>query len=188
MNLTDFTEFLKLSGWRALFVGIASLSLIAASRLGFLPDLGSWWIVFAIIGFLALAGAATSCAEWASKNFAERKAEKKAQADKAKRLEDHRQQFIRDIPRFEKAERDIFGYLRVHNQNTFTASVDGDLAAGLLGRGYVRMAVQPGQQVSVVMTPFIVPEHIWEIVVARPKDFPYEAPLGRERMPWHSLF
>jgi hypothetical protein len=187
----DFTEILKLNGWRALFIGIASLGLIAASEMKFLPDLGSWWIVFAIVGFLALAGAAASCAEWASKNYTERKDEKKAQAGKAKRLEDHRQQFIRDIPRFEKIERDIFGYLRVHNQNTFTASMDGDLAAGLLGRGYVRLAVLPGQHVDVLATPFIVPEHIWDIVVARSEDFPYEASdrgFGRERMPWHPPF
>lgn len=185
MNLPDISEFLKLRGWRALFIGVAAFALIEASRRKLLPDLGNLWIVIAILGAISLALAMASGAEWLTLRVSEWQVRRKA----AKAIEDHKAQFIRDIRTFSKTERDIFGCLRTKNQRTFFASMDGDLASTLLGRGYVQLSIRGKQQVDVMAAPFLVPEHIWDVIVSRPEDFPYEEPkdIGRRRrLPWHS--
>jgi hypothetical protein len=179
------SDILQLRGWRAFFIGVAAFALIEASRRKFIPDLGNWSIVIAILGALSLALAAASGVEWLSGKVSAWKARREA----ASAIEDLRAQFVRDIATFSKSERDIFGYLRTRNQRTFFASIDGDLASTLLGRGYVQLSIRGKQQVDVTAAPFIVPEHIWEVIVSRPEDFPYEEPKDvgrRRRMPWHS--
>ena len=81
--------------------------------------------------------------------------------------------FSAQIPYLNEKEKIILGYLRHNNQKRFTGADDAGHARTLLSKGYVRYIAFQGQVVSARDVPFEVSEHVWEVVEARPEDFPH---------------
>lgn len=187
--LSKLTDLLTLSGWRAGSLGLAALLFILSSRVGLLPKIGDEvTLVVASIGFIGLGlGCASAAQAIASEISAWRSRRRRAQ-----QIKEHKETFCRDIMTFSEVERAIFGCLRSRNTRSFTADPTGDRASTLIGRGYIERSTRPGQMVSMQDAPFVIPEHIWQVVVQRPDDFPWreEDHLGRRgaRPPWRSVF
>ncbi|WP_306005602.1 hypothetical protein [Aquicoccus porphyridii] len=83
------------------------------------------------------------------------------------------QEFIADIPYLTENEKVILGYLRHYKQKRFTGAHDAGHARTLLSRGYVRYIGVAGQAIDPRDVPFEVSSHVWEVVEARPDDFPH---------------
>ena len=100
-----------------------------------------------------------------------------------------RQAFINDIPFLSEDERKILGYLREKKQKTFGVNVDGGYASTLLGKRYIYAITQPGQVFDYNRMPVAVAEHVWEVILQRPDDFPYRPEFSSghpkvETYPW----
>jgi hypothetical protein len=92
------------------------------------------------------------------------------------------------IPHMTQRERGIIGHLLHHNQKIFSADMDGGFAAPLISKSICVRAILPGQVFAPRDTPFVVPDHIWNVLAERREQFPYQ-PLGEDeappwRVPW----
>ncbi|MCY1126172.1 hypothetical protein OU426_04835 [Frigidibacter sp. RF13] len=182
-------ELLKASGWQ---LGALSLSLAAfwaLIKFGVLPAIDMPLIVYGlplavlVTGFLALFGAA----EQGAGVLAEKRRKAVAERDQQKKLQNQKDELAAYLPFLTDREKRILGYLLHNSQKTFTAHIDGDLAASLYNRGFVKLLAKPGQHVSQIHASFGVPDHLWEVLEANKKCFPKDLkqPVGRSR-PWHS--
>jgi hypothetical protein len=70
-------------------------------------------------------------------------------------------------------EREIIAYLVHHNERLFTADIDGGHAATLIARGFVRVALRPGQVFDSADVPMEVPRPVWNVVKQMKEQFPY---------------
>ncbi len=92
------------------------------------------------------------------------------------------------IPHMSGKDREIIGYLLARNQKLFMAAHDGGYAMPLISQRIVRNALQPGQlfEFSGEHTPMLIPDHIWNVLLAHKEQFPYASPSGGEveTPPW----
>jgi hypothetical protein len=93
------------------------------------------------------------------------------------------------IPSMTDKEREIIGYLLAKNQKLFIAAQDGGYAMPLISQRIVKIALQPGQTYSFEHTPMVIPDHLWEVLVAHRDRFPYSSLGGNHepdpwRIPW----
>ncbi len=112
--------------------------------------------------------------------------EKREKALRRKRTQD----FIEDIPFLTKNEKTILGYLRHHKQKRFNGAADAGRANTLLSKGYIRCILVRGQVFDPNGVPFEVSSLVWEVLEARPDDFPYSPQYSDrsnrvEVYPWH---
>jgi hypothetical protein len=89
------------------------------------------------------------------------------------------------IPNMTDKEREIVGYLLEKNQKLFIAAQDGGYAMPLVSQRIVRIALQPGQTYDFEHTPMVIPDHLWEVLVAHKDRFPSSLTRGdHEPHPW----
>jgi len=90
------------------------------------------------------------------------------------------------IPHLTAKEREIIAYLLDQNQRMFETTPDGGYASTLISKAIVACAVQPGQQVRAYAVPFEVPKHVWNVLLKRKAEFPFEPPEPGQRrtFPW----
>lgn len=80
------------------------------------------------------------------------------------------------IPHMTDEDRAIIGYLLAHNQKSFTGASDGGHATTLISRGVIVLALRKGQIFVENDTPFMVPDHIWAVLVRHKDKFPTPGP------------
>ncbi len=136
-------------------------------------------ITLLICGFLALASVISAT----SKVFA-------VQTRFLRWINSHRAKCaVRDyIPHMTQRERLIIGYLLAKNQKMLTAASDGGHAATLISRGIICLALRPGQRADMFDVPMMVPDDVWDVLIAHKQQFPYSfTPKNRgdvEVHPW----
>jgi hypothetical protein len=167
-------EILKASGLQTAAIAAACALFLLLARLGWLPPLEPWMIIIAtfvlvLCGFLTIAAilSSTLFKKW------------------MKYLKDKRA--VREyIPYMTAKEREIISYLLAKKKKTFFYTIDGGYAATLISRGIVICALKPGQTGSTWHIPFIIPDHIWSVLLKNKKEFPYNAPQSEknEVAPW----
>ncbi|MCX5890654.1 MAG: super-infection exclusion protein B [Deltaproteobacteria bacterium] len=171
-------EILKASGWQTTAIAAACGIFLLFARRGWLPPLDPWMILIAtfgllLCGFLAISAifSSTPVQKWIKQ-----------------RLTVHREKrAVRDyIQHMTEKEREIISYLLAKNQKTFFYTIDGGYAATLISRGIVVCGLRPGQAGSPHHIPFIIPDHIWSILMEHKKEFPYKRPPRGETKihPW----
>ncbi len=173
-------EILKASGWQTTALACAFGVFLLLSRLGFLPPqepLVTTLIVLALLVcvFLALASIGHTTVEifqprerfvlWMKRRQQRRTVRKY-------------------IPHMTDQEKEIVAYLLEKNQKMITADQDGGFAATLISQGILTIAARRGQVLDVLAVPFVVPDHIWDELMAQKEHFPYEPVKGREAHPW----
>ena len=169
-----------------LFAAAILILLIDGSDALNLDDLGSWarplcFVIFILAGCLFVFSVVPEV--WkATEGY---RLERRRKALYAKCVQD----FIADIPYMTDKEKIILGYLRHHKQKRFTAAQDGGHARTLLSKGYVRYIGVKGQAIDLMDVPFEVARHVWEVIEARPNDFPHrpkysDGRLKAEIQPW----
>jgi len=173
--LGKITDLLKANGWQTAMIAIVSAAFLYMSKAGIAPSIGSEiqliiWLVMLVSAALAVA----SFASWAQSKIAlpanavlRRRAIRKA-----------RQSFIDYLPYLTERERQILGYLRHYKIKMFTGDHDGGYAATLLASGFVRYIGTSGQTFDIDKVLFAVPDHIWEMMEARPDAFPHRPELS----------
>lgn len=178
-------ELLKASRPQAAAVSVACLLLLLAPSWGFVEPLPGWlktlaFFAFVLCGLLALFSFLSSAYaffplhKWIA-HYRKLRLERVATAEY--------------IPHMTPKEREIIGYLLCHNQKTIRAAQDGGHAMPLISRRILILALQPGQIYSQFDTPFVVPDHIWEVLIASKSQFPYSPPRrGPEVHPWRERF
>jgi len=89
------------------------------------------------------------------------------------------------IPSMTPKERQIIAYLLAKNQKLFITSIDGGYAMPLISQRIVVRALQSNQVFNESRTPFVVPDHVWNVLQKHKDQFPYTAPEdSREPVPW----
>lgn len=179
-------ELLKASRPQSTALGVACFLILLAPRWGALEPLPQWIAIpafffgtlaagLAFFGFVSSAYTFFPLHIWYL-HYRKIRIEKQAAAEY--------------IPYMTQKEREIIGYLLNHNQKIFVADVDGGFAVPLISRRICVRALQPGQAFDQSDTPFAVPDHIWEVLVAHKNEFPYRTPKRGEppgvpwRVPW----
>jgi hypothetical protein len=92
----------------------------------------------------------------------------------------------RYIPYMTAKEREIIGYLLAKQQKSFIAARDGGHAMLLISRAVVVPALAPGQIHYDDEMPWLIPDHIWRVLMVHKEHFPYAPPLEGypEPHPW----
>jgi hypothetical protein len=179
MNL-DFKwlEILKASGWQTAAIAAACGLFLLLAHWGWLPPLAPWMILIVafglfLCGFLAVAAILSS---------------RPVQNLIVHRITIHKQKrAVREyIPHMTEKEREIISYFLAKKQKTFFYTIDGGYAATLISRGIVICGLRPGQAGSTHHIPFIIPDHIWSVLIKHKSEFPYKPPpLGENEIhPW----
>lgn len=176
-------EILKASGWQTSALAIASIVVLALVKNEMIPTDGSiYWIaipsVSAIVfGFLAIASITSEIIKitqpWMH-----------IDQWRAKRKE---QQVVRNyIPHMTKKDKEIIAYLLHHNQKVFQANQDGGYAAPLISMRIIRISAQRGQVLELTRVPFVIPDHIWDVLVQHREKFPFIPSNDKklEQRPW----
>lgn len=171
-------DILKASGWQTTAIAVACGLFLLLAHWGWLPPLDPLIIIIASFGLLlcgSLAVAAifssTPVKKWIKHLLAFHR-EKRA---------------VRDyIPHMTEEEREIISYLLAKKQKTFMYTIDGGYATTLISRGIVVCALRPGQAGSTWHIPFIIPDHIWSVLLEHRNEFPYKPPPPGETEvhPW----
>lgn len=183
---SKWLELLKVTGWKAFALALTCGLFLLAARLEMIPPLADWMkqaAVFVLIlcGSLAVVSAFSSVFEI----FAVR-----TRFVQWGRRAQERQAVRKYLPHVTPKEREIFAYLLAHKQKTLTGDSDGGYANTLISRRFLVPSLQPGQVFSVTEMPFIVPDHIWEVLEQNKTAFPYtpqiddEGETGVEGEPW----
>lgn len=158
----------KITG--GLFAACVLIWLVDGSDALSLDDLGSWarplLVVIAILSGCLFVSSIIPEVWQATESH---RLERRSRAHHKKRI----QEFIADIPYLTEKEKTILGYLRHYKKKRFTGAQDAGHAATLLSKGYIRYIGVKGQTVSIMDVPFEVSSHVWEVVEARPDDFPH---------------
>lgn len=176
-------EILKATGWQTAALAAAFTAFLLLSGAGAIPELAPVAIQLLtlgalICGCLALASLATELLKvfplhvWL------------AQSQRRNR---DRLAVEAYIPHMTEEELEIVGYLLHKNQKSFTCAQDGGHAMTLISRGIVVLALRPGQAFTVFDMPVVIPDHIWEVLVAHKDKFP-APPRGKaSRQPWREM-
>lgn len=184
-------ELLKATGWQTGMIAVSAGAYLFLVKVGWIPEppsewvLAGAWILLLTSGALALAPVLEALHKAVSA-----KLERKAEARKREAArEQAKDRFRRDIPYLDDRERKIFGYLLEKGTKNFFASDDAGYAANLLGKGYVVRNMVNAQVFDVFNMPMAVPDHIWEVLIERRDEFPYEPVYGgrygdQEVQPW----
>ncbi len=92
------------------------------------------------------------------------------------------------IPYMTIKDRKIIGYLLYHNEKMFQHSRNGGSAIPLISKGIIRAAFKEEQFCGAYGFPFEIPDHIWLVLKAHQKKFPYVPPpdgeTETETKPW----
>lgn len=183
-----FLDLVKASGWQNLMLSIAGALFIALVRFdyidlqGFRLALLIAWAFLLICGALAFASLAT----WLGSGLTDLLAKWRV----ARRKADQRKAFLEDILFMTIKEKQILGYLREKKLRRFDADQDGGYAASLIAKGYVRVIAAPGGQfVHPHNVPMEVADYVWQEVLQRPEEFPYQPEFSQrnkntEVQPW----
>lgn len=182
-------EILKASGWQTTAIAVASGLLIWLNSSGLLPVPLHEYILQAAI----VAGLVSACLALASIGSAlVRASELPRSSFQRWRSRRHAEQVFRDyLPHLTERERAIYAYLLEKNQKTFTADSTGGYASTLLGRGFIHITAQRGQQMEMDDVPMSVPDFVWTVLQEHKDQFPYTPDYGGdvgrrkvERHPW----
>jgi hypothetical protein len=184
LDLDKFTDALKSAitaagVYKLAFALVAGTYWFVATR-GIIPDANSWEIraaAFAtlLFAFLWLGNIAAVLLDffqprvWVAHFFTVR-------GEKA---------FLRSyISSMTPKEREIIGYLLAHNQKLFIAAQDGGYALPLISQRIARLALQSRQVFDSENTPFVIPDHLWSVLVTHKEQFPHKPLSSREPDPW----
>ena len=83
-------------------------------------------------------------------------------------------------------EREILGHLLAHNQRAFEVLPDGEEAATLIAKGFVRLPARHAPAIHRDIT-VEVPPHVWEVLARHRTEFPQNQSADRGhpwRTPW----
>ena len=170
------------SGWQIGVIACAIGVVWLLMRLGFLPTPAPYWPPLLALGFfggifLAFAPAGPPLVEWVRKSVVQR--------SEKRRL---KEKFAKEIEFLTPMERQIIGYLLEKRQKVFQTDLNGGNAATLLGRGYIRVLAQRGQQIDLEggRVPMVVDEIAWEVWDRNKDKFPYKPKFdqNQELVPW----
>lgn len=159
----------KITG--ALFVASCVILLIDGTDSLSLSDIGTWarpLITIILVGSGCLFVFSAMSTAWESTTGVRTSWLRKRWYKK------RRQDFIDDIRFLTERERKILGYLRHYNQKRFTGTQDGGHARTLVAKGYVHFIGVEGQGVDPMNVPYEVADYVWEVIEARPNDFPHQ--------------
>jgi hypothetical protein len=160
-------EILKASGWHTAALACASAAILFLNAKKLLPVAPESWLIqgaevgLFVFGFLTLANVGSHLEKPLRSWFGRRRAVHKAKC----RVEEY-------IPSMTPKEREIVGYLLANNLKTFTYTVDGGAANTLISRGIVACALLPGQSCTNYGVPFVIPEHVWDVLLKHRAEFP----------------
>jgi hypothetical protein len=183
-------DLLKASGWQTSMLVVASGLFLLLIGIGIVPDVDPWvkvvaWALLLISGALAMASLGPTIQGAIRSATEPRRKQRLAQAAE--------QRFKDYVPHLSIQEREILGYLRAKNKKMLLAADDGGHAATLLARGVIEYAGVRGQTVDLDNVPMAVPDHVWNVLVEWPDEFPYVPkfrPQDRDvevepwRVPW----
>ncbi|MCL4501296.1 MAG: superinfection exclusion B family protein [Deltaproteobacteria bacterium] len=175
---SKWLEILKASAWQTTAIAIACGIFLLFAHWGWLPPLAPWIILIAAFG-LMLCGSLAIAAFLSS--------------SPVRKLIVHWFTILRQkhavrkyILHMTNKEREIIAYLIEKNQKTFMYTIDGGYATTLISRGIVICGLRLGQAGSAHHIPFIIPDHIWSVLMKHRREFPYSPPLSKEDevYPW----
>jgi len=175
---SKWLEILKASGWQTAAIAITCGMFLLFARWGWLPPLDPWMILIAAFG-LMLCGTLSIAAILSSSPV-------RNLVVNCYTIRKQKYAVRKYIPYMTDKEREIIAYLIAKNKKTFKYTIDGGYATTLISRGIVVCGLRPGQVGSTHHIPFIIPDHIWSVLVKRRKEFPYvPPPPGKnEKHPW----
>jgi hypothetical protein len=199
----DFTWLIQALGLGArIWFGLtlACVVLVFGPQFGwtFLNGIGDAWINVAKVGLVLFGSLSvvtvlstvwsgirwggTKAVGWNEARMSRRAAEEAAKASAVEAEQKKAQRTIaanKAIDELTEREREILAYLVTRGERHFTTTMDGGFAAGLLGRGIVRMSVVGGQSIDMLVTPFSVDPDIWQALLERKGEFVHPKPNGR---------
>ena len=163
-------EILKASGWQTAAVAAALGLFLYSHYLGWIPPLESWMVqstVFGLLvfGMLAIASCLSNLYrifplhKWLAIGF---------------NIQNKKRAVERYIPFMTPKEREIIGYLLAHKQKTFQCDSTGGYAATLIAQGIVERALRHGDLFEHNAMPFVIPNHVWEVLERHKEEFLYE--------------
>lgn len=176
-------EILQASGWQTTALAAAFGVLLLVIHVGWIASPDPWFtalyaLAFLICIFLALASICHAVVDflqprtWLTRRTMEKKEQKSTREY---------------IPFMTNHEQTIIAYLLHCNQKTFNAAPDGGNARTLISRRIVVVKRSPMQLFMSVDWPFVVPDHVWDVLVQHKARFPY-TPIklrdGVEQSPW----
>lgn len=187
-SLPKIIDLLKASGWQTGALSVGACLFIWAAREGHLPPVDPAWLITAYavaitMGMLCLASIGTKLQEWST--FGVRVAHRAWRRRKEKR------RFIAYIPTLTAKERQILGYLREKQERNIETDQSGDYANGLIAHGFMHFIGAQGQAFRHDGFIATVPDHVWEVIIEQPAEFPYtpeysnDARHGRARVEVH---
>jgi hypothetical protein len=161
-------EILKASGWQTAAIAVAGGAFLLIARLGWMPPLAPWmiqlaWAVLLFSSLLAIASLINATftflqpKRWILHWIGIRRERRAAEAY---------------VSQMTDRERQILGYLLEKNQSTFVADADGGYAMPLVSRGIIVKALRPGQVYDMSNCPWVIPEHIWQVLLTHRADLP----------------
>lgn len=183
-------DLLKASGWQTIMLVVASGLFLWLISMGVVPDLHPGVKVAAWALLLISAGLAIASFGPAMQGALGRALEPRRQRRLTQAAE---QRFKHSVPHLTDQERQILGYLREKNRKTFTANHDGGHAATLLAQGIIVYVGVRGQSFDLDNVPMAVPDHVWNVLVEWPDEFPHvpkyqsrrrDAEIEPWRVPW----
>jgi len=185
MNPVDpkWLEILKASGWQTFAIATAMALLLYGSHVHYLPELPDSVLLLVAAVFLICAMLTfTSLISWALKIFNIRLRFVRLSNQRVERRE-----LTNYIPHMTQIERAIIGHLLARGQKTFTTNQDGGNAMTLISRRIIIHALQPGQVFTASKCPFVVPDHLWEVLEKHKANFPTEIDPSNPNSPppWH---
>ena len=185
-------ELLKASGWQLFGLSLALSIFWLLIFFAYLPPIELPIIIYGlplailVLFFLAAVSAAEKFSSLVARFWETKQGEKR----RTEAYQKEKERFEKYVPYLTDIEWRILAYLFQNDQKVFTASVDGDLASTLYNQGYVKMAVKPGQQASIMSCTFAVSDPVWDVIASSPASFSEpKVELGyRNKRPWHSGF
>lgn len=174
-------EILKASSWQTAALAIASIIFCGLVKYEIIPTTDNpLWVAIPtgsalIFGCLSITSILNSLA-----TVIKPKVQTHIQIRKEKKSA------LNFIPYMTIKDREIIGCLLHHNQKMFQYSQDGRYAAPLISKGIIRAAIKEGQVCEGYGFPFEIPDHIWPVLKAHQKEFPYVPPPDgeTETKPW----
>ncbi len=175
---SKWLEILKASGWQTTAIATACGIFLLFAHWGWLPPLAPWMILIAAFG-LMLCGSLAITAILSSSPV-------RNLIVHWFTIQKQKHAVQQYIPHMTEKEREIIAYLLAKNQKTFMYTIDGGYATTLISRGIVICGLTPDQACSTHHIPFIIPDHIWSVLVKHRKEFPYMPPPPGENEihPW----
>jgi hypothetical protein len=181
MNPIDpkWLELLKASTWQTFAIAVACGIFYVLTHTGTLPSAPEWItlvVAFAglVCGMLAFTGVLSSAFKFFGVRY--RFVQFWRRRAQCKDLREY-------IPHMLTIEKQIIGYLLANNQKMFYNDEDCGNASTLLSRGIVDVALRPNQRYLQSNVPFVVPDHLWEILVESRSEFPQPADPNSPQ-PW----